>query len=223
MLMEPDLLLIPWPILKFGNACWHLKQLEKGIQDWSHSAAIGTKKTLSDEGRTLTVTFEFTNLPPSSEWSLILGDAIHNLRSALDSLALDLARMGSVNPEQEKYVYFPICNTQKCWKTAVEKSLKTVAQDALDIIHHFQPFTRNKPNSSALLLLNQLSNRDKHRAAIDIVDKVKSIGLDGTKIRFIKPSPDARVRIAMPSRLSIDDLRTLRPNPRRQNRHHRHR
>src|SRR5262245_46372286 len=44
--------------------------------------------------------------------SLILGDAVHNLRSALDRLAYQLAhRSTSGNIQKPKSIQFPICDT----------------------------------------------------------------------------------------------------------------
>src|SRR5580704_10825981 len=65
--------------------------------------------------------------------SLIIGDAIHNLRCALDHLMWQLVEAGGGTPD--KSTYFPICDTPQQYASAVGKGeMQKIAPDARNII-----------------------------------------------------------------------------------------
>src|SRR5690348_4594878 len=53
----------------------------------------------------VSVSFNIPGVP--DEWGPIIGDVVHNLRSALDMMACELVRL---NKRSDKSVYFPFCD-----------------------------------------------------------------------------------------------------------------
>lgn len=120
-----------------------------------------------------------SNVQPEPEISAILGDLIHNLRSAIDSLmfaiVFNLADRKSIeiSSEDAKQIYFPILNKSK--KLREQKMIRKVAGKALmDDIRSVQPYCYSNPelkkelnerivDGHPLSVLNQMSNYDKHR------------------------------------------------------------
>lgn len=99
-------------------------------------------------------------IPPMS-LSAMLGDCIHNMRAALDNLVCGLART------QDQFctckdTAFPYTRDPAGWNDSVQTVLKGVPKPAQKIIKSVQPWCDpTAPNP--LLMLNKLSNIDKHR------------------------------------------------------------
>jgi len=105
---------------------------------------------------------------------VLLGDAIHNLRSALDHLAYQLAlkNRGKLTETQERSVYFPICKEQKDWPKEWKRKLRYVGRLDREVIKRYQPFSpphdnvtisNTPPDFHPLLALERLDIIDKHR------------------------------------------------------------
>jgi len=119
-------------------------------------------------------TFQVYEEPPL-ELSVICGEIIYNLRSALDHLAAELVEAHGSRPIRR--VAFPISLDETDWirrvhfpKNAAGKPVRGLlhglpkTSDAWAYIQATQPYQRgNKAADHPLAELNQLSNRDKHR------------------------------------------------------------
>jgi hypothetical protein len=99
--------------------------------------------------------------PPLREWGLIAGDVLHNLRSALDCLAWQLARINyrGEPPESEAHrINFPIRTKSEDFASAAV--LPHVTDTHRMMLGNVQPYRRGY---EPLARLAVLSNRDKHR------------------------------------------------------------
>ena len=95
---------------------------------------------------------------PAVEWGIIIGDAVHCLRSALDQLVYGLAR------EPGKRTAFPVCLTEREWVTDAPSRYWSVRPVFVRLIDKAQPYHRGDAASEhPLALLSALSNLDKHR------------------------------------------------------------
>jgi len=98
-------------------------------------------------------------------WSLIVGDAVHNLRSALDHLMWQLAKrhLGRVPTEKEaKSIQFPVIYRVKDFSS--DRFLRYVNPDDVARLKPYQPYKRLKKGELyPLPKLVRLSNIDKHR------------------------------------------------------------
>jgi hypothetical protein len=137
---------------------------------------------------------------PSPVISLILGDAIHNLRSALDHLVFQLV-VSNPDPDKPSDVpndktMFPICDTKHGFRRQVDKlgRITGVSDDVAAIIQRFQPYHRRDAGLDhrvhALWLLNTLENIDKHRrmtivAGVAIGHRASIQRADGTVTEHI--------------------------------------
>jgi hypothetical protein len=112
--------------------------------------------------------------------SLVLGDAIHNLRSSLDHLVFQLAiahTSGVLN--DERGIRFPIAANQASFEKAAGRALKALSAAHITIIESFQPYHPYQARLQyseqmgghfhPLAKLQELSNRDKHRQALGVV------------------------------------------------------
>jgi hypothetical protein len=105
--------------------------------------------------------------PVDPTWSVMVGDIVHNLRSALDYLIHELVKVetGSHPPPAPKgKTQFPICLSPEHFDKASTAMLEGVGDEARALIRSHQPFATGHGAESPLAILATLSNLDKHRS-----------------------------------------------------------
>lgn len=105
--------------------------------------------------------------PPITEWALLVGDAIHNARSALDAGVWELAHAEGAIPANPARVGFPVTRNSREWVHHA-KSLESVPSSNLEKIRLAQPWvnTPSEPQKNWLSILARLDNDDKHRGRL---------------------------------------------------------
>jgi hypothetical protein len=111
--------------------------------------------------------------PPTSDWALAVGDIVHNLRSALDHLAVQLAILNGNTMEQASAVVFPVCLTHREFLKSTKRFKNLVSPSALTALEWAQPYyaakVRNLPaENNVLWIISKLDNIDKHRILVII-------------------------------------------------------
>ena len=144
-----------------------------------------------------------TKVPPTEDFyrqlSVVIGDAVHNLRSALDHLVYHLAELNcGCEPHFPRKTQFPICNSRRDFDQ--QDGTGEVAADHVEQIESFQPYNGmgSRPDSYSgpyihpLTLLNRMSNQDKHRqlnTALAIPSGASFAFAPGARVR---PTPPIR-------------------------------
>jgi len=100
---------------------------------------------------------------PPDEIGLILGDAVHNMRSALDYATCSLVEFGHQNVDLSK-TQFPFGVPGKPLTAKEKKALGNISVHALQMIEEAR-----RCGGAALELLRLLSNQDKHRLLLATV------------------------------------------------------
>ncbi|HMF76599.1 MAG TPA: hypothetical protein VK604_13145, partial [Bryobacteraceae bacterium] len=153
--------------LKIERAKEHFGALETEVMAWLKTNPMAMTKEKDAEGRHHTVFAEIVNPPPLNRWSLISGDCIHNLRSALDSLIYGIAihETGLNPPEDEAKLQFPIFSDADKFNEKRNKDrIKSLSQAVQSEIEKVQPYNvPHKELPPLLELLGVLDNFDKHR------------------------------------------------------------
>jgi hypothetical protein len=103
-------------------------------------------------------------IPP--QISLIVGDCLQNLRSSLDYLVWELCLAAKAVPGKNHS--FPICETKGCFSQAIRRGCLTgLSENATAEIESFQPYHGGEmKHQTALWVLNELSNINKHRRVL---------------------------------------------------------
>src|SRR5208283_3271512 len=91
------------------------------------------------------------------------GDIVHNLRSALDHLAYQLAEVGTPGKEPSRRVEFPIAKDAATYKAEKARKVEGIRPEAVKVIDALQPY-KGGCNGDALWRIHELDNIDKHRA-----------------------------------------------------------
>jgi hypothetical protein len=96
--------------------------------------------------------------------SAIIGDAIHNLRAALDLLACDVVRL---NGKDAKTVYFPFGKSAEQLEGQIKaRNFQCAHPDCVNLLRSLQPYTGG---NVALRGIHDLDVRDKHVALIPAI------------------------------------------------------
>lgn len=99
---------------------------------------------------------------PNPYWSTVIGDAVHNMRSALDYLTCELVikNGGTVTTSTQ----FPIYDRKDKFAKGTGRRLAGMDSRAVTLIETLQPYYKPVPSEHPLSVLAYLSNGDKHRA-----------------------------------------------------------
>jgi hypothetical protein len=141
----------------------------------------------------------FSIIPPGPTLGAIIGDAVHNLRTALDLMASEMARL---NENSDKDVYFPFSSAEETFDKRIKgANFDRCGPDAVEMIRQFAPY---KGGNIALRAIHDLDIADKHTALIPTVhlptikfqyswnmDTLEGAGttiMDSTKVIFPKES-----------------------------------
>lgn len=126
----------------------------------------------------------FTGPQPPLRWGVLLGDCVHNLRSALDHLICQVALLDGGTMEECKKSQFPIASkSESQYERMAERCLPTCFTDKhRAMVREPQPFcSRTGAEKNPLSALANFSNTDKHRLvnpAIGFMDTDASDFLD---------------------------------------------
>lgn len=113
--------------------------------------------------------------PPDPRFALILGDCIHNIRSALDHLVVQLALLHMASSVAIDKTAFPICLSPADFKKAtVRKVAPYISGNALTEIEKLQPYSTGDGMQDILWVLSQLDIIDKHRLLIVAKHKIRA-------------------------------------------------
>lgn len=124
-------------------------------------------------------------------WPLLAGEAIQNLRSALDHLVYE--KSGGNRRTQ-----FPIFTDPCEFQVLAPRKMKGVSEAVRAMIEEAQPY-RNTPEDAAydqLAQLSSLSNLDKHRVLTSFVSAVTHEGVgvpEGTDLNWIDIATNKRL------------------------------
>ena len=99
---------VEWAGAKIARAQQHRHDLVGRIAAWAGTSQPHPDASIAEDRLSYEVRVRMRHSPPLEEWSLILGDALHNLRSALDVLVWSLADPASLSGAQQRRVMWPV-------------------------------------------------------------------------------------------------------------------
>lgn len=162
--------------LKWARAVEHQKALAGSTREWQAERPYRYERTDNCSDRyDACVRMEWRlrlEKPYPERWSVLVGDAVTNLRAALDHALWAAVVTHSGQPSKPHAVQFPIASTRQKFVELARRLSGTVSEAALGIVEAVQPFHGGSAAHTAPLeVLRWLSNVDKHRA-VHIVGRV---------------------------------------------------
>jgi hypothetical protein len=155
---------------KLGRAKDHIQAVKDEVMSWQDGSPYSIAKESNADFTRWALVMKLMKPPDLLQrnllrWTLIIGDAVNNLRSALDHLVYAIAvhESSSNPPLNEKQLAFPICDTAEDFKGSARR-IKTLTFDVRTAIESVQPYNRPHPVLPALLaILRDFNNTDKHK------------------------------------------------------------
>jgi hypothetical protein len=165
--------------LKIERADKHIKDLEadiRGFFDTKPYVVVGERE--ADTRRPIYRLAACSH--PPVRFSLITGDILQNLRSALDHLIWQLVEAAGNNPGITNA--FPICDSPAEYQSARTTSKVTgISVDAKKAIDATNPY---HGGNEVLWKLHRLNNIDKHRLLITVGNAFRSVDIAPTLRRM---------------------------------------
>ena len=167
------------PSLKLERAKHHIKDFVSKAETFysKTSPKFFIQDYPQTRQRTLCVDVD-TSVP--DELPLILGDAIHNLRSALDHLTWDV--VSPLNPPRPGDVQFPFCRKKEGFEAAISHRQIDLAGEK--IVEKFRELKPYPSGNDLLYALHKLDIADKHQLIVPVVSLV---GFETLNLREVHP------------------------------------
>jgi hypothetical protein len=120
--------------------------------------------------------------PTDPSFPLLVGDCIHNARSALDHLVFQLAILNRAPSAAANKTMFPVCLTPEQFRDSTARKVAPFVSGAtLAEIEKLQPYaTGNADAEDILWVLSQLDIIDKHRLLLVTVSKFRPVAFTVT-------------------------------------------
>lgn len=169
------------PRLKLARAKEHLRALDSKLRKKrsARKKPYILGREMWPDGRPERFYMEFTADPPV-EWGLIVGDAVHSIRSSLDHMTYQLARLVQDPPTTPRRLQFPIFDDKLRYLYGEPRKpgrhafpfgsgvsrVKQLPPQAQARIERLQPYQRSNPSARQhhpLWRLAEFDNIDKHR------------------------------------------------------------
>jgi hypothetical protein len=153
--------------LKLARAAKHLRAVKRCVAIYSASRPHKVIKKAGGK-RKLNIP-----KPPPREISILAGEMVYQMRSALDHLAFDIIKLNrsvaTMDPKWPEHCQFPLrmktphgC-APPVTKNEFSRELPGISDKAFAIIEGMQPYYGSNAVSNCLRFLAHLSNIDKHR------------------------------------------------------------
>ncbi|MGO9124559.1 MAG: hypothetical protein ACLP6G_06680 [Terriglobales bacterium] len=155
------------PFLKVKWAKDHISKLREIRTAFvQKNIYFGSPKFNIETNRTQFILGDVPSISPDVR--LLLGDTAHNLRTALDHLACELARsVGIADP----MVYFPIFESRTTYEAVSSRKTHGMPPEAKNLIDRIGPYGGH---DDLLWGLHELDRIDKHRLVLAITAKSHS-------------------------------------------------
>ncbi len=143
---------------KLKRANFLINELDESVKNFLRRKPYHAYLFEKRIGRQATYEFWFLMIErPPTDWPLVLGDAVHNLRVTLDVAANAVVELCNNRP---KKVYFPFGSDQMGLEKQIKEKLGGATPALKDLVRSFQPYYGG---SDALRDLHELDIIDKHR------------------------------------------------------------
>jgi len=162
----------------------HIRDLEAAVTEFVKGYKV-TPKPDPNLGLVYTLT---SGDDPPPRLSAIAGDAISNLRGALDHLAYQLVLKGS-GATPSTSTCFPIAQNASDYKTKAARTLRGAPPGAFSAIDALKPY---KGGNDALWRLHELSNIDKHRMIVTVGSYFGGFNSKGAGLLRMRPGTPFR-------------------------------
>lgn len=152
----------PFPLfaasyIKIDRAKKFIEELRDLLERYKHEKPPQVRPEPAEGGVNVIIYMPGIGLLPGA----IIGDIVHNLRSALDLMASEMARLRNLS---DKDVYFPFGDDEaSLGKRIASKNFDRCGEDAAALLREFKPY---KGGNDDLRAIHDLDIEDKHKTLV---------------------------------------------------------
>lgn len=150
------------PRLKVERAKQHIADVADELEGFINAPPPPYTVVTQDDPETGALVYRAAVHPQAQEWldqiALVFGDAIHNLRAALDFIAWQLVESNNGGPS--RWTTFPIADSWKEFDSGGPRFVNGAGEDAIKLLREIRPY---KGGNNDLWRLHRLDIADKHR------------------------------------------------------------
>lgn len=183
------------PRLKWNGAIRNLDCIKRGVAAFAESDPHRVVVNFEPEAGCHVARMDIGE-EPDPQLGIMVGEFVHNLRSCLDHIAWQLARLNNsakVCNKRRGDIYFPVCNTREEFLKRKVRDL--LPEDACAFLNRFQPYEGSgEPRDHWLTGLNRLWNRDKHRL-VHAALTLAHVGKTTFRAGYLSPENDSPVEV----------------------------
>lgn len=184
--------------MKLHRASQFIDELECERARYEASKPVTAKMIETPEGPQVGLHLAASGLLPGA----ILGDAVHNIRAALDLAACEMCRRKG---KSDKDVYFPFAASADLFEEQISRSkIERAGPEAGTLLRKIAPY---RGGNDDLRAIHDLDIMDKHRILLPL-SKVTNVQLDATydidNPMDAKLAATAEVIYAFPEGTSLD-------------------
>lgn len=160
--------------LKLFRAKEHLEKLELEVQEFYKTQPFKVGVKISSETRRPTYFVESAT-PVPDRISVLAGDLIQNLVTALDRLAYQLVcNDTSDSPPKPNAIYFPIADDLQKYNENKHRKMNGASAETISAIDALKPY---KGGNDLIWSLHALNNIEKHRLLLTVGSNAAGIEL----------------------------------------------
>lgn len=169
------------PVYKIARAAWHLRDLRRECRTFSDDHFRSHHRDNAETGnREWWASCDTTALDPLSA---ILGDAVHNLRSALDHVYWRLVEANKQTPGEQ--TSFPIRKSADAYRNDRARIEGEIGGPAMTVMDSLKPY---REGNEAFWRTHRLDIVDKHRLLVPVVSSYQGSRSHVPMADFTKPT-----------------------------------
>ena len=152
------------PLKKIERANEHIENLSIKVNSFLGLCGYKVRRDFEGDPPSFVVTVEEVNFPPvPNQFSIIAGEVVYHLRSALDHVIFELIRANRREPSGENM--WPVLSQER--ESILKTKIKGVSTTAFKLIESHQPYNLGTSyKEHPIWRLNKLHNWDKHNFLI---------------------------------------------------------
>jgi hypothetical protein len=154
---------------KLERAEYHIEQIAKAIEEYSK---LNPQHSIEKSVDGYQVVEIYRTVAPPRHLPLVVGDAIHNLRTALDAAAAAAVRAGGGN---DRSVYFPFCDQPEYLEEMIKKrNFHRARPEAVELVRKLRPY---KNGNILLRAVHDMDIEDKHTGILLQISYINTPGI----------------------------------------------
>jgi hypothetical protein len=159
--------------LKIDRAYHHLETLEGKVRIFFERDPYPIRYEFNVDRTECRLYISIAKALPEQAWGLIIGDCVHNARSALDHLVWELSEVSTGPDPSDTDSQFPIYDRANLFYQHAGRRIRRLPVEFQTLVEQLQPYHSQSPQGHPLWLCHDLNNIDKHKIIPVIVAAVQ--------------------------------------------------